>query len=420
LNQNELIRISELMEQNLHEDPANDRDVRVWFQTYKRLPDFSYLQAIDRLEAWFARSDSLEAHYYCYVLHFLLWRAGVSRGETDISVHLDRCKDLAIGRRGHSYEWLATEPTWCPLIGHGELGGFNRRKGFYNDPSKLAFVPGIIEDMKGPQSGLIRIGESTRAFFVPGTEFWESQHINAVVHFHLGFAYGSLRAWRVGLGRTDVSKGESKAESPRDDRSAQTPAAVMGSTHESSSARKTRELTEREQVVAFISDLLQAAEYQDRPLYVAVVGTKLLERFPGLQLGKKRGHMSASEFVRSLETFLISGSGVAATVQLRPSRGSHTVVVPRMLEKPVDRAPKGSSLGSLRTDVAKFVRECVLEMERSGRPLFASQVGLRLSRKFPGVPIQKRFGYERLTDFLGNLEGITLRGEGSGTTVGIK
>jgi len=144
LSQEELIRVSELMEQNLHEDPANDRDVRVWFQTYKRLPDFSYLQAIDRLEAWAARSDSLEAHYYSYVLHFLLWRAGISRGETEISVHLDRCKDLAIGRRGHSYEWLSTVPAWCPLISHAELGGFNRRKGFYNDVSKLAVVDGII------------------------------------------------------------------------------------------------------------------------------------------------------------------------------------------------------------------------------------------------------------------------------------
>jgi hypothetical protein len=409
------------MEQNLHEDPANDRDVRVWFQTYKRLPDFSYLQALDRLEAWAARSDSLEAHYYCYILHFLLWRAGISRGETDISVHLDRCKDLAFGRRGHSYEWLATEPTWCPLIGHGELGGFNRRTGFYNDVSKLAVVDGIIEDMKGPQSGLIRIGEVTRAFFVPGTDFWESQHINAVVHFHVGFAYAGLRAWRVSLGRENVTTGVSETESPRDHRGAQAPAPITGTTHESSSGRETSELARPEQIVAFISDLLRVAEYQDRPLYVAVLGNKLLKRFPGLELGKKRGHMSASEFVGSLDAFVISGSGVSATVQLRPQPGrNQSTGLPSMPEKPLDAVRKGSSLSRLGADVARFVRECVLEMERAGRPLFASQVGFRLSRKFPGAPIQKRFGYEHLTEFLSTLEGITLRGEGTGTTVNLK
>ena len=53
-------------------------------------------------------------------------------------------------------------------------------------------------------------------------------------------------------------------------------------------------------------------------------------------------------------------------------------------------------------------------------PLFASQTGIRLSRKFPGTPIQKRFGYERLTELLSTLEGITLRGEGERTTVNLK
>lgn len=401
------------MDQNLSEEPANDRDVRVWFQAYKRLPEFSYLQALDRLEAWAARSDSLEAHYYCYVLHFLLWRGGISRGEADISIHLDRCKDLATGRRGHSYEWLATEPLWCPLIGHGELGGFNRRKGFYNDPSKLAEVTGIIEDMKGPQAGVIRIGEVTRAFFVPGTEFWESQHINAVVHFHLGFAYAGLRAWKVSLGRADVTAGGSKTESPQHDFAVQVPAPI-----EDANKRSSGGPPQREEIVAFISDLLRAPEYRDRPLYVSVLGNKLLGRFPGLELGKKRGHMSAGEFVNNLGAFVISGSGLSATVR---RRSAPSVVLPGVPKQPPDAAGKTSSPNTpSRADVAAFVRECVLEMEREGRPLFVSQAGFRLGRKFPGIPIQRRFGFERLSELLSTLEGITLRGEGERTTVYLK
>jgi hypothetical protein len=215
LDVNELVRTCELMEQNLHEDPTNDRDVQTWFQAYRRLSDFSYLQALDRLEAWAARADSLEAHYYCYVLHFLLWRGGVSRTEEQIISHLDRCVELAVGRRGHSYEWLATEPAWCPLVHHTELGGFNRQKGFYNDSSRLDRVEGVIESMKGPQSGMIRVGQATRAFFVPGTEFWESQHLNAIVNFHLGFAYGGLRAWRLFPGRIVATPVAKKAQDPQ-------------------------------------------------------------------------------------------------------------------------------------------------------------------------------------------------------------
>jgi len=282
--------------------------------------------------------------------------------------------------------------------------------------------------MKGPQSGLIRVGEATRAFFVPGTEFWESQHINAVVNFHLGFAYAGLRAWRVSLGRGDVAKGMPVAGLRQANQSVQ--ATSVGGAHAGSRRLEKGVTAQREEVVAFISDLLRAAEDRNRPLYVSVVGDKLLGRFPDLELGEKRGYASALKFVRNLDAFVVSGSGIAATVQLRPRPPRrHPADVSRMPDRPVDgmrmtpgvsSARKAGSVDSLKADVAEFVRQCVLAMEKAGRPLFASELGNRLSHEFPGLPIQKRFGYERLTDLLATLEGITLRGEGTRTTVNLK
>jgi len=130
LSQSELRRIVGLMEANLRDNPGEERDLRMWFEAYRRLPEFTYLEAIDRLEAWVSRAEALDAHYYLYILHFLLWRSGIERNQQKILYHLERCSDLAVGRRGHSYEWLGTAPEWCPLIHHLDLGEFDRKKRF--------------------------------------------------------------------------------------------------------------------------------------------------------------------------------------------------------------------------------------------------------------------------------------------------
>ena len=192
-----LRRIVDLMETNLREDPTSERDVRMWFQAYRRLPEFSYLQALDRLEAWATRADSLDAHFYLYILHYLRLLDGVERNEEMVLRNLDRCKQLAQGRRSHSYEWLGVKPNWCPLLHHGELGEWNKTMEFYPDTHLLAEVTGTIETIRGPKAGTIRLGRVIRAFFVPSTHQWESKDINAVVHFYLGFSYDGFRAWFV-------------------------------------------------------------------------------------------------------------------------------------------------------------------------------------------------------------------------------
>jgi hypothetical protein len=199
LDEHDLRTIAELSEMNLGYDPTSEGDLRTWLQAYRLLPEFSYSEAIDRLQSWAGRGNSVESHYYLYILHFLRWKSGGERDEELIQKHLRKSAEVSVGRRDNSYEWFAKEPRWCPLVNSRELGGWLDQKSFFRDTTKLAFVEGTISSIK-KASGTIRIGEVTRAFFVPPSHIRESEHINAQVHFVLGFSYERLNAWLVDLG----------------------------------------------------------------------------------------------------------------------------------------------------------------------------------------------------------------------------
>jgi hypothetical protein len=197
MSEGDLRRTQEMMADNLRSDPTNERDIRSWFQSARRLPEFSYIDAIDRLEGWATTSGSVDAFYYLYILHFLRWQAGAERDDQALQSNMELCRQRSIGRRGLSYEWFAKWPTWCPLAHVSELG--ERKKDqdqeFFENTEPLARVRGTIDSIKGPQAGQVRLGPRTLAFFLPGTKFSESRHLNAVVEFYVGFSYDGLRAW---------------------------------------------------------------------------------------------------------------------------------------------------------------------------------------------------------------------------------
>jgi hypothetical protein len=195
----ELRRITKLSEDNLRSNPTDERDLRSWFQAMRRLPEFNYYEAIERLQAWAAGGETLDSYYYQYILHFLRWRGEGDDAEEMVLKNVNKCLEHRMGQRGFSYEWLAREPKWCPIISASEAGDWDRQRNFFADGSRLAFATGTIESIK-PQSGSIRLGRILRAFFVPPADIREASHLNAEVYFHLGFSYEGFRAWGVKLG----------------------------------------------------------------------------------------------------------------------------------------------------------------------------------------------------------------------------
>ena len=119
-------RIADLMDANLRSNPGSDRDIRLWFSAYRRLPEFSYLQAIERLSAWAEHHRSSDAHFYLYVLHALRWLVGLERNDEAARVHMEQSRALRLGaRRQWSYEWVAKGPEWCPVINHLSIAGLS-------------------------------------------------------------------------------------------------------------------------------------------------------------------------------------------------------------------------------------------------------------------------------------------------------
>lgn len=193
----DLRRIYELMEQNLEEEPTNTRDLLMWLQAYRRLRDFDMLEAIDRLNRCVHREEVIEAHYYLYILHFLRWRQGLLDDRRFVTDYIDKCKSLA-GKtvRTRSFEWLAKQPEWCPLLHQSELGDWDESSNFYKNIVGLARIEGSVKLMKGPQAGYIALGPFN-VFFVPGQQFFPGRDENQRVTFNLGFSYEGFRAWNV-------------------------------------------------------------------------------------------------------------------------------------------------------------------------------------------------------------------------------
>jgi hypothetical protein len=191
----DLRKIHSLMTENLNHDSTNPNDLLMWFQSYRRLANFDMLEAIDRFNRWAIREDTIEANYYLFILHFLRWRQGILDDHRLVEKYRDICASKA-GKLGRVYsnEWLAKNPSWCPLAHESELGEWDKDINFYKHPHRLERLSGIIKHIKGPQAGTIAL-DRLEVFFVPGNEFLPGKDEGTDVTFYLGFSYEGLRGW---------------------------------------------------------------------------------------------------------------------------------------------------------------------------------------------------------------------------------
>jgi hypothetical protein len=190
--------IAEMAEEAVHDGKASNSDLRLWLQAYRRLPEYSETSAIERLRWYLDNRQSLDAAYYLYVVHFIMWDRGDARDTNQVSYYMEECRRLSRGqRRQWSFEWLGIEERSHPLVHFSELGTQRGTPtGFWSRPHQLRRVTGIIEEIKSPQSGTVKILNSQlTAFFAPRNQFRQTRDVNAAIDFYLGFSYEGLRAW---------------------------------------------------------------------------------------------------------------------------------------------------------------------------------------------------------------------------------
>jgi tetratricopeptide (TPR) repeat protein len=195
-----LIRTLELLEHNLQEEPADDRNIRLWVQGARFHPTPPTLEtAAERISYWRMNGDSLDAIYYTYILHSVQAIAGSTLAGDKAMRALEECRNRARNRRDRtrSFEWLGNGHGLKQLVHQDALGDWDREKDFWSNTGSLRQLEGIVSDYKGPQAGEIELSGGQEAFFVPGAADLDARSLNTRVRFFLGFSYEGLRAWSV-------------------------------------------------------------------------------------------------------------------------------------------------------------------------------------------------------------------------------
>lgn len=311
LPDSELRATKDLMENNLRMNPTNERDIRSWFQAFRRLPEFSYIDAIDRLEGWAEEADQVDSYYYLYILHFLRWFEGSERDESSMRTNLEKCRQRALGKRGFSYEWFANTPTWCPLAHGSELGKWDE---FWEKTESLQRVTGSIASIK-PQTGTIRLGAHTVAHFVPGTKFVETRHMNSLIKCYIGFSYDGLRAWGVDFASNDSVNNAEKKNEPKKNLNND---AGRKSTIEQFSDSFSLDTTNKENLLGaveqFIHDQLLQSISDSKTLCLGGLGNKLYKKFKSPPVYKRLGYDKLKTFLLSLPSLTLTEKGTTTVI----------------------------------------------------------------------------------------------------------
>jgi len=201
LDQRELKRVAQLMQENIETDATDYRSIRSWFQAVRRIEGQSIETAIERLTYWKATCQSIEATFYLYILYVLQAFDGsliaVSRALDLIKESSQMARTLAI--RHNSIEWYGKGVGMKRILYHTQL--IKAWEEEFEKGDKLSLLEGRIAKIYGPEAGNIELKCGLSAFFVPVRGFKRiysrSQDENKAVRFYLSFSYDGLRAWAV-------------------------------------------------------------------------------------------------------------------------------------------------------------------------------------------------------------------------------
>ena len=200
LQSRELERVVNLLEENLQEEPNNDKNLRLWVQAVRRSIHPPSIEAvIERVGYWKANSGTLDATYYLYVFHALMTLEGFALPRAEAMRYIDESRQMARFRpkRTKSLEWLGTGAGIKRLVHHSELGEWLDKNEFWEKTDRLARERGRIVRIQGTQAGQINVN-GLLAFFVPGRGGYRRGYSeNQLVDFYLGFSYDGLQAWEV-------------------------------------------------------------------------------------------------------------------------------------------------------------------------------------------------------------------------------
>lgn len=199
--QQQIRRIVQLLEENIREEPEEERNIRMWIQAVRRqTPAVPLERATSRIAYWKANSSAVDAAYYLYVLHTLEALDGSPVARAAAHDALIECKRRSRMQRNRSvsFEWLGNGRGIQRLVHHSELGAWDSTAEFWQGADILARVSGRVASIRGPEAGELELTGGVLAFFVPNKAgLAKGRDENSRVTLFLGFSYDGPRAWEV-------------------------------------------------------------------------------------------------------------------------------------------------------------------------------------------------------------------------------
>ena len=199
-------KVVRLMEDNIAEENQHVGNIRIWFDTIKRLEvenqDQLMQDAVIKLNRWVSITDSVDAHYYRFVLKFIQSINGSTLAEGELPKLLRELKQKA------ATQYNRTVPQhWLTNNGQGinalVANNRNRKDAIPEDEMAEMLLPlvGRISNNYVNDSHAYINWRGVEVYFNPSATKGEISKINIGqrVRFGIGFSYDGPRAYNSSI-----------------------------------------------------------------------------------------------------------------------------------------------------------------------------------------------------------------------------
>lgn len=216
-------KVVQLMEDNIAEENQHVGNIRIWFDSIKRLEvenqDQLIQDAVIKLNRWVNLTDSVDAHYYRFILKFIQTIDGSTLAEEELPKLLRELKQNAASK----YNRTATQ-HWFSKNGNGInaliTNKRNRRNAIPEDEMVEMLHPlvGRISNNYVNESHAYINWHGVEVYFNPSATKGEINKVNIGqrVTFGLGFSYDGPRAYNSSiklLGKDEFVEAKREIES---------------------------------------------------------------------------------------------------------------------------------------------------------------------------------------------------------------
>lgn len=214
--QEDLKKIIKLMEDNMIEESQHAGNIRLWFDAIRKYKvenqEALIMDAINKLNRWIALTDSVEAHYYRFVLKFIQAIDGSSLAESELPKLLRELKQRSMNlyNRTVPQHWLINEGSGLSMLYSNSR---NKKDAISEEEmaKKMRLIVGRISNNYVNESHAYINYHGTEIYFNPNATKGEidKSKINQRVKFGIGFSYDGPRAYNSSIqmmGKEDVEE----------------------------------------------------------------------------------------------------------------------------------------------------------------------------------------------------------------------